>query len=104
MSTWVGIIFLIGSMGTYGLNDEYFNSKEACWEYFDMHPSFELLSQHTNHYHIHAKVKKYEVEEVGTAYVTCKEKMHNETISPWPTPTFDPAEPYQHKHDHNHDS
>jgi len=92
MSTWVGIIFLIGTFGSYGLNEEYFLSKEACWEYFDMHPSFEVTEQYNNHYHgKHGLIKKYIVEEVGTAFVTCKRKMHDETISPWPTPTLDPA-------------
>ncbi len=105
--TWIGLIFLISLWGEeggpkYGFSEEYFNSKEACWEYFDMHPSFELLAQHNNLYHVHTTIKKYEIEEVGTAYVTCKKKMFDETTSPWPAPTIDPAEPDQHKHDHEH--
>ena len=105
--TWIGLIFLISLWGEeggpkYGFSEEYFNSKEACWEYFDMHPSFELLAQHNNLYHVHTTIKKYEIEEVGTAYVTCKKKMFDETTSPWPAPTIDPAEPDQHNHDHEH--
>ena len=100
---WVGIIFLISSLGTYGLNDEYFNSKEACWKYFDKHPSFKIEQVYNqNHYHIHANIKKYKISEVGIAYVTCKKKMYNKTVSPFDNATPDVPE-HDHNHDHNHE-
>ena len=106
MSTWVGIIFLMSFSGTVGLNEEYFNSKEACWEYFDKHPSFKSVQTYdTNHYHVHAKVVKYDIDEVGMAFVTCKKKMYNETTSPHGDPKPDKQVPgHEHNHDHDHGS
>ena len=82
---WIGIIFLINtSLGNFGLNDEYFVSEEECWEYFDKHPSFEILDAHShNHYDIKSIIKRYAIKHVGTAYVTCKPKYLDTTITPY---------------------
>ena len=100
---WIGIIFLINSAWlsgepqfdskgrmiepldvTFGLNDEYFKSEEICWQYFDNHPSFKILDVYNrNHYDIESKIKRYEIENVGTAYVTCKPKHISLTPFTW---------------------
>ena len=107
MSVWVGIIFLMSFTGTVGLNDEYFNSEKACWMYFDKHPSFTLVQTYqNNHYQVNAKVKKYEIKEVGMAFVSCKEQMHIQTVSPHDpdkqVPRHEHNNQYEHgSHNHN---
>lgn len=71
---WIGIIFLSGLYNNYGLNIEQFHTEKECWEYFDKHPTFELLETHKqNHYYIYSKIKKYNIKLVGTAWVSCKD-------------------------------
>jgi hypothetical protein len=84
---WIGIIFLmntsLGGSLPFGLNDEYFKSEKECWKYFNKHPSFKIEREFSqNHYHIRAKIKKYKIKYIGIAFVTCKEKIINETTSP----------------------
>jgi len=100
---WIGMIFLINSAWlsvepqfdsqgrmtepldvTFGLNDEYFKSEEICWRYFDSHPSFKVMDVYNrNHYDTESQMKRYEVENVGTAYVTCKPKYISLTPFTW---------------------
>ena len=99
---WIGIIFLINTVWislpptfdskgrlteppgvTFGLNEKYFDNEEKCWEYFDKHPSFELLDVYSrNHYDIESIMKRYAIKHVGTAYVTCKPKYLDKTTTP----------------------
>ena len=74
---WIGIIFLASTIWlngeSYGINDEHFESQEACWHYFDNHPSFKLIKEYKhNFYDTHSRVKFYQIKQVGKAWVTCK--------------------------------
>ena len=101
---WIGIIFLISTIWTslepsfdskgrlteplgvqFGINEEYFISEKECWKYLDEHSSFKLLDlvDDRNFYDVQSKIKSYEIEDVGYAYVTCKPKYLSITTPPF---------------------
>ena len=84
---WIGLIFLtslwVGGP-PYGLNEEHFFTESDCWNYFDRHPSFKLIKEFSNnHYDIDYKIKLYNIDQVGVAWVTCKKKNAPRTMPNW---------------------
>ena len=84
---WIGLIFLtslwVGGP-PYGLNEEHFFTESDCWNYFDRHPSFKLIEEFSNnHYDIDYKIKLYDIDQVGVAWVTCKKKNAPRTMPNW---------------------
>ena len=84
---WIGLIFLtslwVGGP-PYGLNEEHFFTESDCWNYFDRHPSFKLIEEFSNnHYDIDYKIKLYDIDQVGIAWVTCKKKNAPRTMPNW---------------------
>ena len=83
----IGLIFLtslwVGGP-PYGLNEEHFFTESDCWNYFDRHPSFKLIEEFSNnHYDIDYKIKLYDIDQVGIAWVTCKKKNAPRTMPNW---------------------
>ena len=84
---WIGLIFLtslwIGGP-PYGLNEEHFFTESDCWNYFDKHPSFKLLEEYShNFYNKEYVIRLYNIDRVGVAWVTCKQKNEPRTMPNW---------------------
>lgn len=62
-----------------GVAAYHFDSKEACWEYYDNHPSFIYKRDLNNVYSSAATMKIYEIKGVGSAYITCMEVREDPT-------------------------
>jgi|TARA_B100001964_G_scaffold235245_1_gene295012 hypothetical protein len=89
---WIGLVFLISSFGTayltppYGMQEKYFFTEHACWDYFEEHPNFTKLKTYDNNFYTgigsSATIRLYRINRVGRAWITCKEKNEPRSIPP----------------------